>query len=151
MSDTPKDGAKTGAKVGAGDYPLAEKRPELVRGRRGKGIEEVTLDAVMAGEATMADLTITPEMLRLQADIARSAGRPRLAENLERAAEMADVPQDVIMAVYELLRPGRARSTADLAAMASTLRTTYKAERLASFIEEAAQVYEKRGLFTFRY
>lgn len=138
-------------RLGIEDYPLAEKRPELVRGRRGKGISEITLDALMAGEATMADLTITPDMLRLQADIARAAGRPRLAENFERAAEMVDVPQDVIMQVYELLRPGRAKSAADLTAMAATLRADYKAERLAGFLEEAAAVYEKRGLYTFRY
>jgi propanediol dehydratase small subunit len=133
------------------DYPLAEQRPDLVRGRRGKGIADISLKTIMAGEATMQDLTITPEMLRLQADIARAAGRAKLADNLERAAEMADVPQDVIMRVYEILRPGRATGAADLAAIAADLRATYKAERLACFIEEAAAVYEKRGLFAFRY
>ena len=143
MSDKPK--------VGVDDYPLAEQRPDLVRGRRGKGIADINLKAIMAGEATMPDLTITPEMLRLQADIARAAGRAKLAENLERAAEMADLPQDVVMRVYEILRPGRATSAADLAAIAADLRATYKAERLACFIEEAAAVYERRGLFAFRY
>ena len=143
MSDRPK--------LGVADYPLAEKHPDLVRGRRGKGIGEITLAAVVAGDATMADLTITPDMLRLQADIARAARRPKLAENLERAAEMVDVPQEVVMAVYELLRPGRARSAADLAAMAARLRAECKAERLARFVEEAAAIYEKRGLYTFRY
>jgi len=138
-------------KVGVGDYPLAEKRPDLVRGRRGKGIADISLETILADEATMQDLAITPQMLRLQADISRAAGRAKLAENLERAAEMADLPQDVIMAVYEHLRPGRATSAADLAAIAADLRATYKAERLACFIEEAAAVYEKRGLFSFRY
>ena len=30
-------------------------------------------------------------------------------------------------------------------------RETYKAERVAAFLEEAAEVYERRGLFQFRY
>ena len=37
-----------------------------------------------------------------------------LAANFERAAELVDVPQDVVMAVYELLRPGRAKDKAPL-------------------------------------
>ena len=28
---------------------------------------------------------------------------------------------------------------------------TYKAERMAKFIEEAADIYERRGLFTYRF
>ena len=31
------------------------------------------------------------------------------------------------------------------------MRGTYKAERIARFIEEAAEIYEARGLFTFRF
>ena len=41
-------------------------------------------------------------------------GRPTLAQNFERAAELVNVPQDVIMQVYELLRPGRARTKQQL-------------------------------------
>ena len=37
-----------------------------------------------------------------------------LAGNFERAAELVDVPQDFIMQVYELLRPGRAKDKAPL-------------------------------------
>ena len=43
----------------------------------------------------------------MQAGIARAAGRDRLALNLERAAELVAVPQDVILETYEMLRPGR--------------------------------------------
>jgi propanediol dehydratase small subunit len=74
-----------------------------------------------------------------------------LADNFLRAADLVAVPQEVIMRAYELLRPGRAKSKADLLEMARTMRETYKAERIAAFIEEAAGVYEARDLFTKRY
>jgi propanediol dehydratase small subunit len=139
------------AKLTVADYPLAEKRPELVTGRRGKPLEAITLDAVSALEVTLDDLRITPDALRRQAEIARDAGRATLAANFERAAELCDVPQDFIMAVYELLRPGRAKDKGPLLEAARTLRETYKAERMAAFVEEAAAVYERRGLYTYRF
>lgn len=138
-------------KLTVADYPLAEKRPELVTGRRGKPLDAITLDAVMAEEVGLDDLRVTPEALRQQAEIARDAGRATLAANFERAAELCDVPQDFIMRVYELLRPGRARDKGPLIEAARTLRETYGAERMAAFVEEAAAVYERRGLFTYRF
>ena len=138
-------------KLGVADYPLAEKRPELVRGAGGKPLEAITLDGVVSGAVTLDDLRITPAALRQQAEIARAAGRATLAANFERAAELCDVPQDVIMGVYELLRPGRAKDKAPLLEAARTLRETYGATRMAAFIEEAAAVYERRGLFTYRF
>jgi propanediol dehydratase small subunit len=64
---------------------------------------------------------------------------------------MVDMPQDVLLQAYELLRPGRAKSKQELLDTAKTFRETYKAERVAAFLEEAAEVYERRGLFQFRY
>jgi propanediol dehydratase small subunit len=139
------------APIGLSDYPVAEQRPELVRGPRGQGLDAITVEAVLAGSVTLEDLRITPEALRLQAEVARAAGRPTLAENLERAAELVAVPQAAIMRIYELLRPGRAASADVLRATAGELRTTYGAERMAAFVEEAAEVYEARGLFRRRY
>lgn len=133
------------------DYPLAEKRADKVRGARGKTLPDLTLDAVIAGEVGIEDLRITPQALQAQSDIARSAGRPRLADNFERAAELVDVPQDVIMRTYELLRPGRAKSRAELMDVAALFRSNYQAERIARFVEEAADVYDRRGLFSKRY
>lgn len=133
------------------DYPLAEKRPDLVRTRSGKALDDLTLDALETGGVALEDLRITPDALRQQAEIARAAGRPTLARNFERAAELVDVPQDVILRVYELLRPGRAKGKADLLDAAQLLRATYKAEQMAAFIEEAAAVYERRGLFSKRF
>jgi propanediol dehydratase small subunit len=138
-------------KLGVADYPLAEKRPELIAGRRGKTLDDITLDGLVAGEVSLEDLRITPEALRMQAEIARAAGRPMLAENFLRAAELVDVPQDVVMAVYELLRPGRSKDKAPLLEAARKLREEHKAERMAHFVEEAAGVYERRGLFTYRF
>ncbi|MCR4283014.1 MAG: glycerol dehydratase [Bauldia sp.] len=141
----------SGMKLSTADYPLAEKRPELIKGRGGKPLGEITLDRLVAGEVTLDDLRITPEALRLQAEIAVAANRGRLAANFERAAELVPVPQDFIMQVYELLRPGRARSKEPLLAAARQLRDTYNATRMAAFVEEAAEVYERRGLFAYRF
>jgi propanediol dehydratase small subunit len=141
----------TNKPLGVSDYPLAEKRPELVRGKRGKPLDEITLDAVMEGRVTLDDLGITPGALLQQAEIARAAGRATLAQNFERSAELVNVPQDTIMQVYELLRPGRAHSKEVLRAAAEDLRVRYSATKMAAFIEEAAEVYEKRGLFKTRY
>lgn len=138
-------------KLTAADYPLAENRPELIRGRGGKPLEEITLDRVVAGEVTLDDLRITPAALKMQAEIAGAADRDRLAANFERAAELVDVPQDFLMEVYELLRPGRAPDKAPLLEAARRLRETYRAGRMADFVEEAAEVYERRGLFTYRF
>jgi propanediol dehydratase small subunit len=137
--------------LGVADYPLAEKRPELIEGRRGKPLADITLEKVVAGEVELEDLRITPAALRMQAEISRAADRPMLAENFERAAELVDVPQDFLMQVYELLRPGRAKDKAPLLAAAARLREEFSADRMARFVEEAAAVYERRGLFTYRF
>ena len=137
--------------LGVADYPLAETRPGEVRGARGLSLDELTLESVMAGDVTLADLKITPASLQHQAEIARAAGRPTLAANFERAAEMAALPQDVIMQIYELLRPGRAKGKDELMTAAKSLRETHGTPRLADFVEEAAKVYSRRGLYVERY
>jgi propanediol dehydratase small subunit len=133
------------------DYPLAENRPETVRGKGGKSIGQITLQAVLSGDVTMADLQITPQALRDQAEIAADAGRQTLALNFRRGAELVEVPQDLIMSTYELLRPGRAQRKQDLLDRAELLRVQYNADGIADFIVEAAEIYEKRGLFTYRF
>lgn len=135
----------------AADYPTAEQCPDQVRGQRGKSLEALTLEAAMAGELEMADLRITPEALLRQAQIARSVGRAALAANFERAAEMTALPQERIMQIYELLRPGRARGPEELHSAAAELRTEWGAPALAAFLEEAAELYARRGLFRVRY
>jgi len=133
------------------DYPLAEKRRDIVRGKRGRGLDEITLEALLEERITLEDLRITEAALRQQAEIARAAGRGTLAANFERGAELVDVPQDTIMRIYELLRPGRAQSQEELIAAARELRDQYGAKSIAAFLEEAAEVYERRGLFKKRF
>ena len=133
------------------DYPLAENRPDLVETRTGKSLDGINLENVIAGHITLDDLRITAQALRDQAEIARDAGRPTLAANFERGAELVDVPQDVIMRIYELLRPGRAESKDELVAAANELRERYGALGVAAFVEEAAEVYERRALFKRRF
>lgn len=137
--------------LGTADYPLSETRPEQVRTASGKALPELTLDAVMDGSVGLRDLSITPDALRQQAEIARAAGRDTLARNFERAAEMVSVPAEVVLETYELLRPGRTRDKQRLLDAADRLRDEFAAPLLAAFVEEAAEVYERRGLFTYRF
>jgi propanediol dehydratase small subunit len=132
-------------------YPLSERSPESVRTPSGHSLADMTLDSVIKGDVSANDVAITPETLRLQAQIARSAGRDRLALNLERAAELARVPQDILMSTYELLRPGRSESSLALRQRAGELRAQFDAVLIAEFLEEAADAYDARGLFSKRY
>ncbi len=138
-------------KLTLADYPLAETRSADVKGARGKSLDEVTLDALLAGNVTMEDLRITPKALADQAEISRAANRPTLALNFERAAELVNVPQDFIMTAYELLRPGRAKSKQQILEVAQLFRSQHNAPAIANFFEEAAEIYERRGLYNKRY
>ena len=131
-------------------YPVGEKQPEVVRSRHGRPLDELTLDNVLAGRVSADDFAISAEGLRRQAGIAERAGRGHLAQNLRRGAELVEIPDEELFAVYELLRPGRARSAADLLAAAGRLREVYAAEETARLVEEAALVYTRRGVFTRR-
>ena len=138
-------------KLGISDYPLAETQPGEVRGARGLSLDDITMAGVLDGSVGMEDLRITGAALEAQAQIAEAAGRPTLAANFRRAAELTAVPQPVIMEVYELLRPGRAKDRQALMDAAARLRNDFGANHMADFVEEAAEVYLRRGLFTFRY
>jgi propanediol dehydratase small subunit len=132
-------------------YPVGEKDPDRVRTSNGRPLSDLTLDNLLAGHVAASDFGITAEGLRLQAAIAERAGRPNLAQNLRRGAELVEIPDNVLLDVYELLRPGRAQSTDDLRAAANQLRDTYGAKETASLLEEAALIYERRGIFQRRF
>ena len=132
-------------------YPVGEKQPDRLRTRNGHPLRDLTLDNLLAGNVAASDFGITAEGLRLQAAIAEGAGRPNLAQNLQRGAELVEIPDHVLLDVYELLRPGRAKSADDLRAAANQLRDTYGAKETASLLEEAALVYERRGIFQPRF
>jgi propanediol dehydratase small subunit len=61
------------------------------------------------------------------------------------------VPDGLLIEVYELLRPGRAKDAQVMRDMAGRLRRDFAAERIADLIEEAAEVYGRRGLFKKRF
>jgi propanediol dehydratase small subunit len=126
------------------DYPLGVRRPELVTTPAGTPLEEVTLAAAREGRLTGAEIRATPATLRLQADVARAAGRSQLAENLERAAELAVIPEEELLEIYTALRPRRS-TAAELEAWASKLEEL-EAPRTAAFVREAAAAYGERQL-----
>lgn len=132
-------------------YPVGEKQPDRLRTRNGRPLSDLTLDNLLAGHVAASDFGITAEGLRLQAEIAEQAGRPNLAQNLRRGAELVEIPDTVLLNVYELLRPGRAQNAEELRAAANQLRDTYGAKETASLLEEAALVYERRGIFQRRF
>jgi propanediol dehydratase small subunit len=126
------------------DYPLGARRPDLVTTPSGIALDDVTLDAVREGALVADDIRATPETLRLQAQVARAAGRTQLAENLERAAELATVPDDLLLEIYTALRPRRATAQ-ELEEWALRLEG-FAATRTAAFVREAAAAYAERGL-----
>ena len=51
------------------DYPLGTRRPDLVLTPSGRRLDELTLDAVRAGEIGPEELRATPETLRRQSAV----------------------------------------------------------------------------------
>jgi len=115
-----------------------------VRALSGRPVSGLTLDAVRAGELSQADLRIAPETLERQAVIAQAHGNPQLAANLRRAAELAILPDDEVLAIYEAMRPGRS-TVAELTALASSLASRGLPLN-GALVAEAAEVYARRGL-----
>lgn len=126
-------------------YPLAEHEAEHLQAASGRPFSEVTVQTALDGTLTPDDLRIQAETLRAQAQVARDAGHPQLASNLLRAAELTAVPNEELLKMYDLLRPGRA-SHDTLMKLAQLLEVTYAAPETASFVREAAEVYKVRGL-----
>jgi propanediol dehydratase small subunit len=115
-----------------------------VRALSGKPVENLTVDAIQAGEVGVSDLRIHPETLERQAVVAAEHGNSQLAENLRRAAELTQLPDDEVLAIYEALRPGRS-TAAQLTALADSLAGR-GLPLCAALVAEAADVYARRGL-----
>lgn len=137
--------AKADGKYTVADYPLMEKHRDIIKTPTGKNVGDITLDALVKGNVEIEDVRISAEMLRNQADIAESAGKKQIAQNLRRAAEMTAIEDDVVIKMYDMLRPHRATKE-QLLEMADTLRNKYHAQKLAELVSEACAVYEKRGI-----
>jgi len=127
------------------DYPIAERRPDLIRTATGRLLSQVTVDAVVAGEIGADEIRISPEALQRQALVAEVSGRPALVTNFNRAAELTRVSEQRLLEIYEALRPRRS-SRSQLEAIARELDTVYSAPLNAALVREAIDAYERRGL-----
>lgn len=116
----------------------------MTRAFSGRDAGELTLDRLAREELGTDDVRIHPETLQHQARVAEQHANPQLAENFRRAAELALVPEEEVMALYEALRPHRS-SAEELEALAATL-DGYPAPLCAALVREAAEVYARRSL-----
>jgi propanediol dehydratase small subunit len=126
-------------------YPLMENATDALTAASGRTIASVSLEAAAAGEVAAADLQISAATLRAQATLAEQAGYSALAQNLQRAAELTAVPNEDLLRMYELMRPGRS-TYEELTSMANRLETEFAAPITAGFVREAAETYRSRNL-----
>lgn len=126
-------------------YPLGEHERERIASKTGKKLTDITLDEVMKDHVSSDDIKISKEMLKAQGQVAKEAGNDPMEKNFERAAELVDVPDDVILKMYDKLRPNRSTKL-ELVMMAQELLEKYNARNCAKLVMEAAEVYEKRGI-----
>ena len=118
--------------------------PPTCRALSGRPLDEITLEAAVHGDLSPADLRVHTQTLRHQASVAEEHGNQQLGENLRRAAELTALADGEVLAIYEVLRPGRSTG-ADLAAVVARLEAA-DAPLCAALVREAAAVYERRGL-----
>jgi propanediol dehydratase small subunit len=128
---------ETGMSVGPKTFPE-------VRAFSGRAVSELSVAAVVDRALDDADIRISAEQLHAQADIARQAGNPSLAENLERAAELTALGEAQLLEFYELLRPGRADF--EQLEHGAAILDAVPAPRCAQLMREAAAAYRRRGL-----
>ena len=115
-----------------------------IRTATGRALDELTLEAVLAGKLTTDDFRISGEMLRRQADAAEAAGYRQLAENMRRAAELTPLSNQEVLDIYTALRPGRA-TYEQLIQLAQRLEND-GAPLNAALVREAAEVYRTHHL-----
>ena len=89
---------------------------------------------------------ITATTLQKQAAKALVAGFVQLSANLVRAAELTEVPDEELLEIYELLRPGRS-TYEQLLSTADNLEVQYGASETADYVRDAAAEYQRRNLF----
>jgi propanediol dehydratase small subunit len=125
--------------------PSKEIERTTIRTQSGRTLDELNMEAVLAGRLTTDDFRISAEMLRQQADAAEMAGYGQLAENLRRAAELTRISNEQVFEIYDKLRPGRA-TYEELVTLADQLERELDAPQIAGLVREAAEVYRERGL-----
>lgn len=107
-------------------------------------MNDITVANAVDGKLGLGDLRMSPAALAHQAAVAKEGGNPQLAENFLRAAELATIDDEQVMALYEALRPYRS-TAAELEALRTSL-VAAGATRCAALVEQAAAVYARRGL-----
>jgi propanediol dehydratase small subunit len=127
------------------NYPLGEHQRATIRSKTGKSVDDITLENVLNGSISSEDIKISKDILNRQGAVAKENGNPQMAENLSRAAELVDIPDDLILKIYNMLRPNRSTKK-ELLALAEMLRNEYGAAECAKLVLDAADVYEKRAV-----
>ena len=117
-------------------YPLGQSEADTITSRTGKKLSQITLDEVKKGNVTADDIKISAETLKKQGQVAKEADNPAMEANFQRAAELVDVPDDVILNMYTNLRPNRSTKL-ELAQMAKELLEVYHAPHCAKLVLEA--------------
>ena len=126
-------------------YPLGQNEADTITSRTGKKLSQITLDEVKRGNVTADDIKISSEMLKRQGQVAAAADNVQMEANFQRASELVNVPDDVILNMYNKLRPNRSTKK-ELLLMAQELLEKYQAPHCAKLVLEAAEIYEKRGI-----
>lgn len=134
---------ETHQSVTAADYPIADKKPELIKTQTGVNFTDLSYDKVIDGQIKAEDMRIRPETLELQAEVADSVGRDAFGRNLRRAAELIAVPDARLLEIYNALRPYKS-TKGELLEIAEELETEYNAPVSASLVREAAEIGYKR-------
>ena len=127
------------------NYPLGQHEADTITSKTGKRLSQITLDEVKKGNVKAEDIKISPEMLMRQGQVAKEADNPQMEANFQRASELSNVPDDVILTMYNKLRPNRS-TRQELVLMAQELLQKYNAPHCAKLVLEAAEIYEKRGI-----
>ena len=126
-------------------YPLGQKIPEHLKSRTGMRYKDIQLEKVRQSGIQADDLSIHADTLRMQALVAVEAGYQQFANNLRRAAELVEIPNERLVEIYEALRPYHS-TYAELLMICDELEKDYDAPESARFIREAAKAYQDAGL-----
>jgi len=82
--------------------------------------------------------------LEKQSGAARNAGNIALADGLLRVAELVNVPEDILLEMYRLLKP-YSGAKSEYAALSARLLNEARAEKNADMVLRMMMRYEKAG------
>ena len=142
-TDTDNTSSLPSKELDASDYPLYKKHPDLVKSASGEDLKDITFDNVLNNKIGPKDLRIAPDTLRMQGQIAKSAGRAAIQRNMQRAAELTKIPDARLLEMYGALRPYRSTKQ-ELLDIADELLNKYNAKVCSNWFKEAADNYETR-------